>query len=132
MERSILKSVNKGFAKVSRVCLLSILFVMSFVSGSMAQSDDASLKNLKNNTAAGGKELERLRLEKLQHDEFMSYVYMSVGFAVVIAIAWSTTVMARNRNRRQNEEKQRFILRQQEKKHPQGHSHSHGHVKARR
>jgi hypothetical protein len=33
--------------------------------------------------------------ERAAHEEFMSYVYMTLGFAVVIGIAWFSTVMAK-------------------------------------
>ena len=129
MENSLKNSVNNGLTKISRVCSLFILFTLSFGDRLQAQSDGPSLENIKNNTAAAAKEIE-----KQQHEEFMSYIYMSVGFIVVIAIAWSTTVMARKRNKRQLAEKQRYILRQQELKKHHNHGHTaHGHgIKARR
>lgn len=109
METSTKKSLSAGFTRVSQICLLSFLFILTAVKQAVAQSGEPSLDNLKTNTEAASKELERIR-----HDEIMSYVYMSLGFAVVIAIAWSTTLMARKRNKREMEEKQRFILKQQE------------------
>ncbi len=129
MENSLKNSVNNGLTKILYVCSLSLLFVLSFGNQLFAQTDQPSAGNLKNNLAAGAKELEKER-----HDEIMSYVYMAFGFAVVIAIAWSTTVMARKRNKRQQEEKQRYILRQQELKKHHNHGHAaHGHgIKARR
>jgi beta-lactamase regulating signal transducer with metallopeptidase domain len=132
MENSLKNSVNNGLSKILYVCSLSLLFVLSFGNQLFAQSDSPSVDNLKNNMSANAKQLEQDR-----HDEIMSYVYMAFGFAVVIAIAWSTTVMARKRNRRQLEEKQRYILKQQELKKHHNHGHAghaaHGHgVKARR
>ena len=123
MEKSLKKSVNNGLSGILRVFTLLIVFVLSFVQRAQAQDSGPSLNNLKKNGAAAAAELERIK-----HEETMSYIYMSVGFAIVIAIAWGTTVMARKRSRREQEQKHRFVLKQQElKKH-----HGHGLHKARR
>lgn len=68
--------------------------------------------------------------EKQAHDEFMSYVYMILGFAVVIAIAWVSTVKARNRSKAENEAKIKFIQQNlaNKKHHDHGHAHGHGHT----
>ena len=48
--------------------------------------------------ANSAKELERIR-----HEEIMSYIYMGLGFSVVIGIAWFTTVLAKKRRRKEDE-----------------------------
>ena len=133
MENSVVKSVNNGLTRVWQVCLLSVLFLFSFAGVAVGQSADPSVDNLKNNMSAAAKEMEHQK-----QVEFMNYVWMCIGFAIVVAVAWSTTVMARKRSKREQEEKQRYILRQQELKkhghhaHAAHHGHAHGHVKARR
>ena len=131
METLLKKSVNTGPSNVSRIFALLVLFIVTSVQRIMAQDTGPSLDHLKKNSAAAKEELEKIR-----HDEIMSYVYMSVGFAIVIAIAWGTTVMARKRSKREQEKKHRFILKQQELRkhgHHDHHAH-HGHAlhKARR
>jgi len=126
-------SATNGLAGFSKLGMLLIVFILSSFQKLMAQADAGpSMDHLKKNATAAAEELEKIR-----HDEIMSYVYMSAGFAVVIAIAWGTTIMARKRSRREQEERHRIILKNQElkKHHPHhGHSHAHGHVlhKARR
>ncbi|MCW3105038.1 MAG: hypothetical protein JWO09_3478 [Bacteroidetes bacterium] len=77
-------------------------------------------------------------IKRQEHDEFMSYVYMVLGFSIVIAIAWVSTVRARNRSRAENEAKMKFIQQNLANKkhpaHPHPHPHPHGHTlhKARR
>src|SRR6218665_761367 len=131
MEKLHANSVNNGLSGISRVFTLLIIFILSAVQKLQAQTAESgpSIDNLKKNSAAATAELE-----KIKHDEFMSYVYMSLGFAVVIVIAWTTTVMARKRSKREQEERQRFVLRQQElgKHSNHGHAHAHGLHKARR
>lgn len=77
-------------------------------------------------------------IKRQEHDEFMSYVYMVLGFSIVIAIAWVSTVRARKRSRAENEAKMKFIQQNLANKkhaaHPHPHPHAHGHTlhKARR
>lgn len=133
METSQKNSVNNGLSRILNVFTLLIIFILSAAQRVQAQTTDSgpSLDNLKKNSTAAAAELE-----KLKHDEFMSYVYMSLGFAVVIAIAWGTTVLARKRSKQELEQRQRFVLKQQElKKHTSHHGHAqahHGLHKARR
>jgi hypothetical protein len=122
MENQLQRSGKKGVEKILRTCVFAFSFIYLSINNLIAQGGGADLGNLKNNLKALKEEQE-----KIAHDEFMSYVYMSVGFAVVIAIAWFTTVSARKRSKKEAEERQRFHLRQQELK-------KHGHIphKARR
>jgi hypothetical protein len=126
MEQSSTKSGKKGVEKALRTCVsLSLLIALTISSLPLRADEGPSLENLKKNTSAGSKEMEKIKEEE-HHKEMMSYVYMSLGFAVVIGIAWGTTIMARNRSRKEAEEKHRFILRQQElKKQHGGHGHLH-------
>lgn len=60
--------------------------------------DGPSISNLSKNLAESSAELERIRKE-----EILSYVYMGLGFSVVIGIAWFTTVLARKRKKKDDE-----------------------------
>jgi heme/copper-type cytochrome/quinol oxidase subunit 2 len=120
METYQTKFRSKQLMRVLRVCLLSILFISTFTVSSVAQGDGSpSLSNLRKNA-------EAIR-EKQAHDEFMSYIYMVVGFSIVIGIAWFTTVKARNRSKLENEAKMKFIQQNlANKKHTSAHG-AHGH-----
>jgi hypothetical protein len=114
---------------------LSILFTVFgtlIINPASAQDDGPSIENLNKNSKAISAETQRLKEEE-RRQEILSYIYMTVGFGVVIAVAWITTVMARKRTKKEIEEKQRFILRQQELRknghHPHhAHGHAHGHL----
>ncbi len=67
---------------------------------SAAANDGPSLKNISKNLAESADELERIRRE-----EILSYVYMALGFSVVIGIAWFTTVLAKKRKKKEDEVK---------------------------
>lgn len=75
-----------------------------------------SIANLTKNMAASAEELERIR-----RDEILSYVYMGLGFSVVIGIAWFTTVLAKKR--RKKEDEMRAIRAQNMKHHQHGKAH---------
>jgi hypothetical protein len=95
---------------------------MSSVSRIAAQAD---MENLKHSLSTLKEEQE-----KIAHEEFMSYVYMVLGFSVVIAIAWISTVKARKRSKEENEAKMKFIQQNlANKKHAHGHAGhaTHGH-----
>jgi hypothetical protein len=132
MEKFHQKFSNRRLMRVLRASLLSFLFILSFTATSLAEGDGPSLSNLKKNTAQGTKEIQAIR-EKQAREEFLSYVYMVVGFSIVIAIAWITTVKARKRSALENEAKMKFIQQNlANKKHA---AHGHGHTtlhKARR
>jgi hypothetical protein len=120
MEISSTKSVKCNLSRVYRACLLLFLFILSSVESMFAQD----LKNVKHSLSS-----IQAEQEKIAHDEFMSYVYMVVGFSIVIAIAWISTVKARKRSKVENEAKLKFIQQNLAKKaHGHGHGHAHGHA----
>src|ERR1044072_8236608 len=122
METLSSKCVKCSLVKVFRSSILFFLFLFSSAQRLLAQD----LKNVKHSLSSLKEEQE-----KIAHDEFMSYVYMVVGFSIVIAIAWISTVKARKRSRAESEAKMKFIQQNLAKK--QAH-HGHGHTlhKARR
>jgi hypothetical protein len=64
----------------------------------IADSSGPSISNLSKNLNLGVEELEKIR-----HEEIMSYVYMVIGFLVVIFIAWFTTVLAKKQKNKELE-----------------------------
>jgi hypothetical protein len=136
METLQKKFGNNRLMRGLRACLLSVLFILSFSVTSLAEGDGPSLSNLRKNTAQGTKEIQEIR-ERQAREELLSYIYMVVGFSIVIAIAWITTVKARKRTALENEAKMKFIQQNLANKkhtaHGHGHAHAHGTLhKARR
>ncbi|HEX8514925.1 MAG TPA: hypothetical protein VF868_01910 [Bacteroidia bacterium] len=128
METSKIKSPERVTGKVIKGFILFYVFVFSAANSAFSQD----LKNLKNSLSTIKEEQE-----KIAHDELMSYIYMILGFSVVIAIAWISTVKARKRSKAENEAKIKFIQQNQAKKQASAHAHGapgHGHTlhKARR
>jgi hypothetical protein len=85
----------------------------------VAGSDDGSpsIANLTKNLSESAEELERIRKE-----EILSYVYMGLGFSVVIGIAWFTTVLAKKRKKKEDEIR---ALRMHHTKHHHHHGKAH-------
>jgi hypothetical protein len=126
METFQKKFGNQQLVRVLRNFLLSALLIASFSFSSFAGGDGPSLDNLRKNTAEGTKEIQSLR-EKAERDELLSYLYMIIGFGIVIGIAWVTTVKARKRSLAENEAKMKFIQQNLANKKATSHSHGHGH-----
>lgn len=87
-------------SKLTRVSLLIAANVLATVNTIMAQSVD----NMKN-TVDAAKDLK----EQLAHEEMMGYVYMVLGFGLVIGIAWFTNT--RVQKRRNEEAAQKMAAR---------------------
>lgn len=124
METSIKKSVSNKFVSVWKGLILLVLSIITSGYQLIAQAaNDPSVKNLKQTGAALTEEVKRIR-ERQAHDEFMSYVYMVIGFSIVIAIAWISTVKAKKRSQLANEEKMKIIQQNlAHKKHVHGNIH---------
>ena len=72
-------------SKLTNVFLLVAANVLATVNTVMAQANDPSVENIQKTTDAA-KDLK----EQIHHEEMMGYVYMVIGFGLVIAIAWFT------------------------------------------
>ncbi len=84
-------------SKLTKVCLLVAANVLATVNNIMAQSSDPSTEHMKDAAKEAGKSLK----EQAAHEEIMNYVYMVIGFGLVIGIAWFTNVKVQ---KRRNEE----------------------------
>ncbi|MBL0328089.1 MAG: hypothetical protein IPP64_01390 [Bacteroidetes bacterium] len=134
-----MKVTKANFGNISRVAIFKALAVVFFFTGSSIQlfaqetdsaltdsatteavagstGDGPSIENITKNLASSAKELEKIRKE-----EIMSYIYMGLGFSIVIAIAWFTTILARKRKRKEDEI--RAIRAQNMKHHKPHHPH---------
>ncbi|MBL7888959.1 MAG: hypothetical protein JNL24_05370 [Bacteroidia bacterium] len=99
-----------------------LMFLILFISSSLlsvAQDDSPSLGNIKKTAAALKEEQEKMAQEQL----IKEIVYISIGFAVVVAIAWVSTMLARKKAKKDAEEKQRIMA----KLHGDRAHHAHGH-----
>lgn len=103
-QTGILKTAK---SKLTKVGLLIAANVLATVNTIMAQGDPA-VENLKKTSDAAKDQFEK--------EEMMGYVYMVVGFGLVIAIAWFTNT--RVQKRRNEEAAQKAAARQH-------HHHSH-------
>lgn len=127
------KSINTMGVGLLKSSVLLFLFLFTSAQFLSAQSDSVitdsatssavedsgpSISNISKNLASSAAELEKIR-----NEEIMSYIYMGVGFSIVIGIAWFTTVLARKRKRKEDEVR---AIRAQNLKH-KAHHHGHGH-----
>lgn len=103
-----METLSKTFAKATRGALsrLLLLLVLAF-SNVQSHAQEASTENLKKNFSAIKDEQKKIAEEK----EMWSYVYMVVGFSIVIGIAWFTTVAARKKAKKDQEERQKLIMK---------------------
>lgn len=113
-------------AKSLRINLFRLFLLAIFTfSNIQSYAQDPDVNHLKKNFSAIKDEQKKIAEEK----EMWSYVYMILGFGIVIAIAWFTTVSARKRAKIEAEKKQKLIM----KLHGDPHHHKRGHLhKARR
>lgn len=87
-----------------------ILFFISFVlySGYLsADEGEPSLSHLKRTAATIKEEQEKMAREQL----IKEVVYISIGFTIVVLIAWFTTSLARKKAKKDAEEKQRILTK---------------------
>lgn len=129
MEITHTKAIKMSFGGTFKGFGLLFIFFFSTLNFSFSQAADSlpadtaatissesagpSLENITKNLANTNAELEKIRKE-----EIMSYIYMVLGFSVVIGIAWFTTVLAKKRKKKDNEVR---AIRMQHMKHKTHH-----------
>lgn len=128
MEITHTKAIKMSWGGILKSSCLVFVFYFSALNLSFSQEADSlppdasatvseesgpSLENITKNLANSAAELEKIR-----HEEIMSYIYMGVGFSVVIGIAWFTTVLARKRKKKEDEVR---AIRMQHMKHHKPH-----------
>ena len=85
-----LKTIGSNFSNtILRSGALLITNIIMFSYSAAAQNDGPSLSNAKKNLTAISTEMSR--------EEKLSYLGMVVGFIVVMAVAWFSTVAAKKR-----------------------------------
>ncbi|MCX6295132.1 MAG: hypothetical protein NTX97_03525 [Bacteroidetes bacterium] len=113
---------NSSGESVLRTCLFLFLVLLFSTKISIANtSDSASIAGTDSSALNGGQadikntakvfeearkieeENTRIRNEKIRRDDIIEKVIMVVGFSIVIAIAWFTTVLARNRKKKEDD-----------------------------
>ena len=100
METNVKISAKSFTSTTYKVTMLFVLFAYSSIQQVAAQD----LKNVKHNLTNIAEEQKNIA-----HQEFMSYVYMVLGFSGVIFIAWFSTVQARKRSKKESEIKAKLI-----------------------
>ncbi len=112
--------VNAKEAFIGFVGKKVMFLVVSFFSvlDSIAQDDGPSLTNIKRSAAAIKEEQEKMAQEQL----IKEIIYISIGFAIVVGIAWFATILARKKAKKDAEVKQKIM----EKLHgDRAHNHHH-------
>lgn len=116
MKISLKKFCKHSRESIRRCCTIFFLFVFLSGPGIIAQETSApdtsakqgepapDFKNIKNNLAKI-KEAQRIQA----HEEFMGYVYMILGFGLVIAVAWFSTVKIKQITERKEAAKRKFL-----------------------
>ncbi|MGQ0828518.1 MAG: hypothetical protein ACT4ON_09005 [Bacteroidota bacterium] len=112
------KAIKLSLEKLSRFCtLLFISFILSSTSviaqdsasnsaqDTAAQNNGPSLQNIKKTGSAISEKIKADARRK----EILGYVYMILGFSLVIAVAWFSTVKARKYKERQDEKKRKYL-----------------------
>jgi|GEM_PF-7096204 len=82
---TVIKKIQENVEK-SYLRLYSLLFsFMALVAiNSMAQSDAKTINDIKDSAAQVALEAQK----SLQHETFMNYLYMAIGFCLIIGVAW--------------------------------------------
>ena len=96
--------------KILKSFALLFLFIETLPYNAAAQADTSNISKV----------LDAKR--KADHEELMSYVYMTVGFIIVIGVAWFTTSLAKKQRLKSDAEKaQKVAMRQAQNPHVQAH-----------
>lgn len=118
MKNSIKRLVRSG-ERLSRFCAL--LFMSFILSTSTVIAQESTSVTLSQDSAAqnSGPSLQNIKKtgsaisEKIKADarrkEILGYIYMILGFSLVIAVAWFSTVKARKYKERQDAKKMKFL-----------------------
>jgi hypothetical protein len=125
METTIINISKKSNFKMKKSKIFNLFILFTFTAlcsiHSFAQTDTntqvtkeeiPSIENMKNTGAVlteAIKEENRLRLEKQAHEEFMGYIYMIIGFSLVIAVAWLSTSRIKKITEKKEAEKRKFL-----------------------
>lgn len=106
-----MKTLNTLIIKASNTflgkkILVLVLFIMY---GGLLNADEGepSLGHLKRSAAAIKEEQEKMAREQL----IKEVVYISIGFTIVVLIAWFTTSLARKKAKKDAEEKQKILTK---------------------
>lgn len=102
-----MNTLKKIFAKkesrqLFKSCILLFIFIASFTLNAVADGGP-SLENVKKNSQVIKTEkaaLDKQRQEELAFQEKMSYLYMFLGLAFVICVAWFSTTYYAKKNKK--------------------------------
>ena len=95
MKKSITNAIDNNMNKIIRACALLISSIILFAYNANAQDGGPSIGNLNKNLAAAKDQMSR--------QEKMSYLFMALGFILVMGIAWFSTSLAKKRKMEKDE-----------------------------
>lgn len=117
MKTLIVNSKEAFLSFIGKKVMFLVFFFFS-VLDIIAQDDGPSLSNIKRSAAAIKEEQEKMAQEQL----IKEIIYISIGFAIVVGIAWFATILARKKAKKDAEVKQKIM----EKLHgDRAHNHHH-------
>ena len=96
------KIEKKGKGKSLKSCALLFSFMVLFTVNVMGTINTE-------NPASSSKVDEKAAIAELQHQELMTYIYMALGFGVILGVAWFTVVGKKKKARPQDAEKSHAI-----------------------
>ena len=98
-----LKETKKnGKEKSLKSCALLFSFMVLFTINVMGTINTE-------NSLPSSKDDEKAAIAELQHQEFMNYIYMALGFGVILGVAWFTVVGKRKKVTPKDVEKNHVI-----------------------
>ena len=114
------QSGKNGRKRIIRSCALLFSFVVLITFGVMANSANTG------NTLPASKDDEKAIVAAAHHQELMNYIYMTLGFGVILGVAWFTVAGKKKRKNTAEGEKSHVIKHQHstyEKRYGSGRSH---------
>ncbi len=95
MRNTILTTARTTRTRIIRQMALFISFLILFAYNASAQDGGPSIGNLNKNLSAAKDQISR--------QEKMNYIFMALGFILVLGIAWFSTNVAKKRKIEQDE-----------------------------
>lgn len=102
METLMKKNKKNGREKSLKSCALLFSFMVLFTINVMG-TVNAGI------SLPSSKDDEKVAIAELQHQELMNYIYMALGFGVILGVAWFTVIGKKKRATPEDVEKNHVI-----------------------
>ena len=106
METLIKKSEKNGKRRSLKTSVLLFSFMVLFIINVIGAINTE-------NSLALSKEDEKAAVAQAQHEEFMGYIYMALGFGAILGVAWFTVVGKKKKTGNSEKEKSPVIKQHQ-------------------